>query len=309
MTTAGGLTYERHLVVPDAVYEAQAQSLLDRATEPPHLRFDEVDDDFWVWLHTNGARRAGLSGLVPGFAEEGVQQRVTGVSGEAAVRDGFVVYRLVREIHRAHGGAMASAQILDFGVGWGRVLRFFLRDTPGERLVGVDAHDSLVQLCRALNPWCRFEVVDDRPPLPFADAEFDVVFAYSLFSHFSEPAHRAWIDELARVLRAGGTLVVTTWGRDLIERCDVLRTRADVPPYEAHLATLFDPASHWLADYDAGRYCFQAHEVYGDRADDFGEAAVPEAWVRRNWPGSLEITHFFDDRAHCQQAVIAARKP
>jgi SAM-dependent methyltransferase len=306
--TAAGATYERHLVVPDAVYETRAQSLLDRIDEPLQERFREVDDDLWVWLHTSGARRADLSALVPGFADDDVQHRVTGVAGEAAVRDGFVVYRLVREIHRAHGGAIASARVLDFGVGWGRVLRFFLRDTPGEQLVGVDVHDPLVQLCRALNPWCRFEVVDDSPPLPFGDAEFDVVFAYSLFSHFSERAHRAWIGELARVTRAGGTLVVTTWGRDLIERCDALRNRSDVASYEGHLETLFEPASRWLADYDDGKYCFQSHAIYGDQAEDFGEAVVPEAWVRSNWPGAFELTHFFDDRAYCQQAVIAARR-
>jgi 2-polyprenyl-3-methyl-5-hydroxy-6-metoxy-1,4-benzoquinol methylase len=302
--------YEHTLLVPEDFYDSRTSYVLQAPTDVlPHVRFRGVDDDFWVWLHTRGMERhAGLRSCLPGVADDSIQQRVSGVTGEPAIRDGFVVYRLVREALRAHGGNLDTATILDFGVGWGRVLRFFLRDVPGEQLVGVDAHEPLVRLCRELNPWCRFEHVDKEPPLPFPDASFDLVFAYSLFSHFSETAHLAWIEELTRVLRPSGTIVVTTWGRDLITRCAELRGRSELQWHEQHLATLFDPTSDWLAEYDAGRYCFASHDVYGTSAPHFGEAAVPEEYVRMHWPRALEVTHYIDDRAVCQQAVVVAKR-
>jgi ubiquinone/menaquinone biosynthesis C-methylase UbiE len=47
------------------------------------------------------------------------------------------------------------------------------------------------------------------PPLPVADQSFDVVFAWSIFSHYSEAAHRAWLEEMYRVLRSNGYLLLS----------------------------------------------------------------------------------------------------
>jgi hypothetical protein len=304
------VSYERVLTVPDRFYEIAAERLLAGPTAPPHVLFAGVDDDLWVWLHVEGPRRVPeLMRILPGYPDEAIQHWVHGVAGDDALRDGFVVYRLVREAHRANGGELATSRVLDLGSGWGRVLRFFLRDVPGDRLVGADASADLVRLSEELNPWCSFAHVAERPPTQFADGSFDLVFAYSLFSHLSESAHIAWMTEIARITRADATVVVTTWGRDLIERCDALRRRSDLQPHERHLATLFDPSGTWIAEYEAGLFCFgQSSDVYGDRATSFGEAVVPEAWIRDRWPKELEVLHFVDDRRYCQQALVVARR-
>ena len=49
----------------------------------------------------------------------------------------------------------------------------------------------------------------DAEDLPFADATFDVVT--SSFGCMFAPRHRVVADELARVLRPGGRLVLTAW--------------------------------------------------------------------------------------------------
>ena len=54
-----------------------------------------------------------------------------------------------------------------------------------------------------------------------------------------------------------------------------------MPFFQAHFATMFQPADEWLRRYDAGELCFDSsQESYGDVSWYLGEACVPEAYVR-----------------------------
>jgi SAM-dependent methyltransferase len=75
----------------------------------------------------------------------------------------------------------------------------------------------MIEFCRSTNRWCHFERTDFRPPTPFPADRFDLIYAFSVFSHLSEPVHEAWLGELSRILRPGGLLVVTTREREFIE--------------------------------------------------------------------------------------------
>jgi SAM-dependent methyltransferase len=68
---------------------------------------------------------------------------------------------------------------------------------PGARCVGFD---------REGNPYGVADVVSDTF-LPFPDASFDLVVFIQAFQYVSDPAHA--VAELARVLRPGGTALVT----------------------------------------------------------------------------------------------------
>src|SRR5438128_2333263 len=70
----------------------------------------------------------------------------------------------------------------------------------------------MVAWCRDHLPGIEFKVNSPMPPMPANDGEFDVVYCYSVFTHLSEEQQFAWSDELHRVLRIGGTLVLTTNG-------------------------------------------------------------------------------------------------
>ena len=132
--------------------------------------------------------------------------------------------------------------VLDFGCGWGRMTRFFLKDVRPENLHGADVSPSLVALCRESIPSCPFWLIDPMPPSTFDRDTFDVIYAYSVFSHLSERAHLRWIGEFARILKPGGVLLVTTRGRDFIALCHSLRGRTGGDPYRELLASAFpDP--------------------------------------------------------------------
>ena len=55
----------------------------------------------------------------------------------------------------------------------------------------------LIQVCKQTFPAANFETVEPFPPTSLPAGSFDLVFAYSVFSHLSEAAATAWVEEAA----------------------------------------------------------------------------------------------------------------
>ncbi len=106
--------------------------------------------------------------------------------------------------------------VLDFGCGCGRVTRWW-HDFHGE-VSGSDVSLPAIDWCRDNLPFARFEQNALAPPLVFADESFDLVYALSVFTHLTADLQLAWRDELQRVLRPGGLLLLTTHGRSYMPR-------------------------------------------------------------------------------------------
>lgn len=110
--------------------------------------------------------------------------------------------------------------ILDFGCGAGRAIRQFpFLNTPLKKakIFGSDINQEQIQWCRRNLPFAEFEINSPQPPLNYADKEFDLVYTFSVFTHLPESYQRAWIKELARVLKPGGFLLITTCGESYLE--------------------------------------------------------------------------------------------
>ncbi len=106
--------------------------------------------------------------------------------------------------------------VLDFGCGCGRVTRYW-EGFPGA-VAGSDLSGPAVEWCRANLPFARFERNGLEPPLAVPDESLDLVYALSVFTHLTAELQLAWRDELRRVLRPGGRLLVTTHGRSYVPR-------------------------------------------------------------------------------------------
>jgi SAM-dependent methyltransferase len=106
--------------------------------------------------------------------------------------------------------------ILDFGCGCGRVLRRW-RDLDA-RVCGSDLSDAAINWCRSNLPFAEVVANALEPPLSYDDASFDLVYALSVLTHLPVATQLAWRDELGRVLRPGGHLLVSVHGDAYIDK-------------------------------------------------------------------------------------------
>jgi SAM-dependent methyltransferase len=274
---------------------------------PPHERFHGISDDFWFWICTEGFRRhTQLQDLLPGVPDESVQLNFTGAAGDRVLLQGFRFYQLVGRLYRTHVGPLEDCgRVLDFGCGWGRIIRFFLRDLDPSRLCGVDPNADMIQFCKSTNRWCTFERTGTRPPTALLPESIDLIYAFSVFSHLPEPVHEEWLIELKRVLRPGGLLIATTRARDFIPYCAALRNDKRLPSLSSGIRTSalsFPDTAESLAAYDRGEYCFTLHR------NEWGDCAIPKGYVMSRWAPHLTFVDYIDDPAQCPQNVIVMQK-
>lgn len=107
-----------------------------------------------------------------------------------------------------HMPPQAGPRVLDFGCGTGDFARVLVG--MGYRVVGADVSHLFVRDAldrHGGNPDLAFVQSDPGPHLPFADGAFDAVTAINVVEHVEAP--QAMLEQLARVLRPGGVLVLT----------------------------------------------------------------------------------------------------
>jgi SAM-dependent methyltransferase len=127
---------------------------------------------------------------------------------ESGRRQADVITGVLRE----NGVEIAELDaLLDFGCGCGRVLRRWSGLT-GTRVCGCDIDPTMIAWCRENLSFAEVAVTSSSPPLPYECSTFDLVYAFSVFTHLTEDWQHAWIRESGRVLRPNGYLLISTLG-------------------------------------------------------------------------------------------------
>jgi ubiquinone/menaquinone biosynthesis C-methylase UbiE len=167
----------------------------------------------------------------------------------------------------AHVTAMlreVDGPILDAGCGPGRYARALRADRPARPVVAADLSAGMVAV--AGPP----ALVADVTALPFRDRSFAAATALHMLYHVPVPAEA--LAELARVLRPGGTLLISNNARDDKREMRELHAAA---ARDAGVPLGVDHASRFLLDETEAA----AREVFADvrRVELAGEVAVPAA--------------------------------
>lgn len=138
---------------------------------------------------------------------------VSGTRGvEWFLRSGSAAADSMRTVMARSGTPLETlGRVLDFGCGCGRVLRHW-HEMDGPELNGCDYNPRLIQWVSNHLPFVDVATNGIRPPLPYEPESFDLVYALSVFTHFTESLQDAWMQELHRVIRRDGFLVITTHG-------------------------------------------------------------------------------------------------
>jgi SAM-dependent methyltransferase len=190
-----------------------------------------------------------------------------GEDPEWFLRSGKMGADSIRAILEKNGidlGGMRA--ILDFGCGVGRVMRHW-SDLRGPRVYGCDYNPRLVDWCRQNLTFAEVRVNALQGGLPYASGMFDLVYALSVFTHLTPAQEDFWMEELGRILRPGGHLLITTHGEHYL---------GSLPP-------------EYQAEFRAGRRLITAGEQAGT---NMCATYHPPEYVRAHTAARYEVVDF-----------------
>jgi hypothetical protein len=249
---------------------------------------------------------------LPGFPSDLLQQNTTGQAGVNTLKEAFIFYQDCINTFSSLGQPIESNHsLLDFGVGWGRIARFFLRELPLEHIHGVDVTAEFVQICKDTFHSDNFHVTTPHPPTGLPTGQFNFVVGYSVFSHLSEDTCRKWMEEFHRILAPNGLIALTTRGSTFFDFCESLRNQGHTGYLQA-LSEMFDDFDTARAAYQRGEFVHSNQKgVNGGgamNANFYGETFIPEQYARTAYGDLFELESFLFDPARQAHPIMFFRK-
>jgi SAM-dependent methyltransferase len=126
------------------------------------------------------------------------------------VKEGSTAYVQIQRVLKDYFSKSLEdfTQILDWGCGSGRTLRYFAENISS-KVTGVDIDPQAIEWCRQAYPQGRFETVGMNPPMLLPSESFDLIFGISVLTHLREKDHIRWLQELQRVAKPEAVLLLT----------------------------------------------------------------------------------------------------
>ena len=119
--------------------------------------------------------------------------------------------RIMKDALARHGvdSDVGPGNFLEFGCANARVIRWLSDWASQGEGWGVDFNSAMMMWCHQnLSPPFHFAVSTLHPRLSFSDHHFDLVFAFSVFTHIGD-MYFSWICEMRRIIRPGGLFYFT----------------------------------------------------------------------------------------------------
>jgi trans-aconitate methyltransferase len=102
-----------------------------------------------------------------------------------------------------------GSKVLDFGCGWGRLMRLLYKYVDADNLYGVDPWSESLRVCREQGVIGHLALSEWFPrTLPFP-GPFDLIYAFSVFTHLSEETTAVSLETLRRYIADDGALAIT----------------------------------------------------------------------------------------------------
>ena len=196
-------------------------------------------------------------------------------------------------------------RLMDFGCATGRFLRH-------SYVFGQDKIDSwgcdfapanVAWAKQHLDPNIKIILNSDVPHLPFSDGYFDVVTAFSVFTHI-DILEDAWLLELRRITNPNGLLYLTiqneaTWSK-IVDR----------PSYQKHILRANDVPGNFdlteerfLQPLPQNRLAFRMSE-----ADVYNRNVwMSSDYIHQNWSRYFEILDIANNAHTCFQSPVILR--
>ena len=127
--------------------------------------------------------------------------------------DGYETAKELADLIKKNISLSSGDKVLDWGSGPGRISRHLPLLLPGNPVYATDYNQKYMDWCKHNIDNVCFSLNSIEPPLNYENNGFAAVIGLSIFTHLSARGHNQWIDELCRVTRKNGGLIITTQGK------------------------------------------------------------------------------------------------
>ena len=253
----------------DQLQEIERKLATALPAEVPGLFEGIPIDVFGSLLLNTPAAYPNIRAFLPSMPTEEVQRNWAGADSYTLMVQSLAAIRaIVPRYGQLTGRDIRHASILDFGCGWGRLTRLLYKYTSTENLYGVDPWESSLEEARKLRLRIHLAKSEEVPTqLPF-DRKFDLIFAFSIFTHLSEKTAHAVMKALRVGIADQGILIITIRPVDYWHFVD----REKVVPII-------------LEQHATKGFAFRPHNrapIGGDVT--FGDTSMTLEYIRKNFP-------------------------
>jgi SAM-dependent methyltransferase len=256
------------------------------------LLLDEIPlDTFGSLLLDVPAKYPNLKSFFPSMPPDEIQDKWTGNHGATLLSTSLAFIKtLVAGYTELTTKDLRHSRILDYGCGWGRLIRLLYKYVPYENIYGVDPWDRSIELCKQHGIKANLAICDYVPEsLPF-EYQFDLIFAFSVFTHLSERTTKTVLSTLRRYVQEDGLLVITVRPKKYWSYHEQGKFRSDM--YQMHEKSGFAFIPH------------HRKPINGDIT--YGDTSISLGYLEENFP-QWELARVITNRVDPYQTVLFLR--
>jgi SAM-dependent methyltransferase len=302
--TATSLSFERVAGLIDAELLESFRQFHRRRAHPSQYTIEDKRQflGFATQVYKDGAGHSGINAVL-GARPYVIPKEIHAMSGE---KMGFVaggLYSADQILEALAASDLFSAteirRGLDFGGSTGRATLAMQWAHPKAEWHLSDPIRKSVEWAGKNLQAVRSYASPVKPPMRYSDGMFDLVFAVSIWSHYNPgSAGMLWFDEMHRIVRRGGALVITTHGWPATVHRLIGYTSQD-PIMNAmendgyKFINVFPDNTDWDPD---------------TKDDDWGSSFIDLAWLRRAVEPKWRMKVVLPGRSDCNQDVVVLER-